>query len=735
MIRKAVILAVSGLFLGVGAAHAQDRSLEPAFGVEKLPFGFTPDPFVLEMLAGGDVDAFDALGGDCLGYIAEAPDFRILYTAGDAPLVIAATTDAGIDTTLVIAAPDGSWYCGDDTGASLDPQVIFEAPQSGQYDIWVGTFSEIVDDFPEATLTISEIAPVIAELDWSLAPNYGTVERVAGLDTDPITIDLAAGGDVDVTAMLSECRGFATSAPDLRMMFTPDGGPLVISVESDRDTTLIVSDPDANWICDDDTGDGVNPLLVIEDPLSGQYDIWVGTYSAGTAEATLTIGDAVGGTALNWDLTPNSGAIDLVTGFTPNPYLVGVIAGGDIDVSTIGDQCWGYATAAPDFRLFFEPGEAPLIFGVDSDIDTTLVIADPDGGWWCNDDTNGFNPEIAFDSPLSGQYDVWVATFSSGDSGAATLSISEPGAAAGMIDWSLDPLFGETDVAAGFLPDPIIADVTAGGPIAASSVDDSCRGSVTGAPAHRLYYEAGAFPLFIWVESEADTTLLISDPNGDWICDDDGGMQPFQPALGWDSPLSGQYDIWVGVFGGGTADATLFISETQDERETADGPDPVPPVADPDPAPPVADPGPDGPVFVELDDLDPSLPPLAESLSLSGGFSPDPTTVDLIAGGPISANDATGESCFGRVNAAADVHLDYTADAWPLILSVESEGDTTLVVLTPGGEWVCDDDSGEGLNPSITFDDPESGTYVIWIGTFFSDTEAATLNISEVSSR
>jgi len=774
MIRKAAILAVSALILGTGAAGAQDRTLEPSFGIQKLPFGFTPDPFTVDLLAGGDIDAFEAVGNSCFGYIAEAPDYRISYTAGDAPLIISAVSET--DTTLVVAGPDGQWFCNDDSGGTFDPTVTFDAPQSGQYDIWVGTFSPVDGDFPEATLLVSEIAPETGALDWSLSPNAGTYERFAG--DSALVLDLQAGGDVDVQAQLPECRGYATSAPDIRLNYTADGGPLVISVQSDRDTTLIVSDPDAGWICDDDSGSGVNPQLVLEDPLSGQYDIWIGTYSQGTGDATVTISESTAaGATLNWDLPPNFGEVDLVTGFTPDPYQVGVVPGGEVDASSVGGNCWGYTTAAPDFRLFFEPGDAPLIFSVESDIDTTLVIADPDGEWHCNDDTNAFNPAVTFEEPLSGQYDVWVATFSEGDSGSATLLISEGGnEETGVIDWSLPPVFGETELNSGFLPDPTSVEVTAGGPLPASEVDDSCRGSVTAAPTHRLYYEAGVFPLYMWVVSDTDTTLVVSGPDGTWFCDDDGAERPFDPALGWDEPQSGQYDIWVGVFGGGSGEALLFFSETDDAREAIDPPEPDP-VPEPDPMPePDPDPAPsppDEPVFVDPDDaapddgapdmddepvfVDPDVPPavdeepepadvgdldwqsdpLDQALTLSAGFSPDPTTVDLEAGGPVVAAAATeAAGCFGRISEVANVHLDYSADAWPLILSVESEGDTTLIVRTPFGEWVCDDDSGEGLNPSITFDEPGSGTYAIWVGTILSDEiAAATLYVSEVSSR
>ena len=50
------------------------------------------------------------------------------------------------------------------------------------------------------------------------------------------------------------------------------------------------------------------------------------------------------------------------------------------------------------------------------------------------------------------------------------------------------------------------------------------------------------------------------------------------------------------------------------------------------------------------------------------------------------------------------------------------------------GNWVCDDDGGNnGLNPAITFANPTSGQYDVWVGTFSEGTlQPSTLNISEL---
>lgn len=129
-----VALALAGL---AGAAVAQDASLTANFGEVRLRAGFTPDPYTVNMTAGGSIDGA-RLPGSCVGSISAAPDFELTYTAGSFPLIF--RTLSSEDTTLIINAPDGQWYCDDDSYGDGDAEVRFNNPQSGVYDVWVGKF-------------------------------------------------------------------------------------------------------------------------------------------------------------------------------------------------------------------------------------------------------------------------------------------------------------------------------------------------------------------------------------------------------------------------------------------------------------------------------------------------------------------------------------------------------------------------------------------------------------------
>lgn len=139
MIKQLAALAVLGAMAAAVPAFAQDASLDPNFGSRSLSAGFTPDPYSIDVVAGGDLDA-SYLGRGCVGKISDAPDFRLEYRAGGFPLAF--RTRSGTDTTLVINGPDGRWFCDDDSWGDGDAEVRFNRPQSGIYDVWIGTYGD-----------------------------------------------------------------------------------------------------------------------------------------------------------------------------------------------------------------------------------------------------------------------------------------------------------------------------------------------------------------------------------------------------------------------------------------------------------------------------------------------------------------------------------------------------------------------------------------------------------------
>ena len=285
------------------AALAQDYTEAPSFGRVSLSSGFTPDPYVRNLTAGGSIRAQDRFS-DCRGYIANAPDFSVNYTAGSLPLIF--TVDSDADTTLVINGPDARWYCDDDGAESpLNPLVRFSNPQSGRYDVWVGTYSRGAG--VPATLFVSELGEYTNDtvnngydggynasgLDISLASRFVDITLNGGFLPDPYQLRLTAGGSVSVNDALEygtgSCRGYVTREPSVELDYTGYGS-LYIYTDGDADTTLAINGPDGQWYCSDDEI-GTDAGLEFNNATRGVYDIYVGTYSRGDRQTTLMISE------------------------------------------------------------------------------------------------------------------------------------------------------------------------------------------------------------------------------------------------------------------------------------------------------------------------------------------------------------------------------------------------------------------------------------------------------------
>lgn len=141
--------------------------------------------------------------------------------------------------------------------------------------------------------TLACVALPVAAQDVEADPNYGTIELSAGFTPDPYGVDLESGGDIDASGLGQPCTGYISDAPDVRLVYSIGNYPLMISVQSGADTTLVVNAPDGQWYCDDDGGNiGANPSVRFNNPMSGRYEIWVGTYgSASLAPAQLQISE------------------------------------------------------------------------------------------------------------------------------------------------------------------------------------------------------------------------------------------------------------------------------------------------------------------------------------------------------------------------------------------------------------------------------------------------------------
>lgn len=282
-------------------------------------------------------------------------------------------------------------------------------------------------------VTLAVATPSEAQ-NWKAAPLYGTVDLTAGFMPDPVSRTLRAGGNDSNTIPGAGCTGYINAAaPDFDLSYTAGSSSLYVYARAGSDLTLLIHDPSGAWHCSDDW-DGTDPLVTFASPLSGSYNVWVGTFEAGSPQdATLyfteidpSTSSGMGADMPDISAVPLYETLELSTGFLPDPVSRSLQAGGDAANPVAGEGCAGYLNLdAPDYDLNYTAGTLPLYIYAESGADLTLVVNDANGTWHCSDDVNGTNPMIHLPNPPSGNYNIWVGTYESGSLQSATLFISE----------------------------------------------------------------------------------------------------------------------------------------------------------------------------------------------------------------------------------------------------------------------------------------------------------------------
>jgi len=111
-----------------------------------------------------------------------------------------------------------------------------------------------------------------------------------------------------------------------------------------------------------------------------------------------------------------------------------------------------------------------------------------------------------------------------------------------------------------------------------------------------------------------------------------------------------------------------------------------------------------------------------ETVALSGGFDA-PRELRVTSGGNLDVRAMRLDpSCVGFAMERPDVILRYREPAARLVLHARANtGDTSLVVHTPDGRWLCDDDGAGGNNPRLELADPPAGQYDVWVASYRPD--------------
>jgi hypothetical protein len=224
--------------------------------------------------------------------------------------------------------------------------------------------------------------------------------------------------------------------------------------------------------------------------------------------------------------------------------------------------CAGHVgTDGPDVVLSVDQMMHTLSIYALSSVDLTLSILGPDGRWSCNDDSFGLNPGITFNGVMPGDYRIWVGSYSPGRTGTYELF-----ATAGQPRWVDVDLDAGAPPSAGYLTIGTETDrgfrmpiTMAPSQIPASSFDAFCPGFITpDQPTVIVTIEDMMPELTFYAASGADGIMLIRQPDGTFLCNDD--FQGLNPGIMLENAAPGDYAVWVGTYGGQGGTGTFGVT-------------------------------------------------------------------------------------------------------------------------------------------------------------------------------
>ena len=430
------------------------------------------------------------------------------------------------------------------------------------------------------------------------------------------------------------------------------------------------------------------------------------------------------------NLSDNRYSLDLLVGgaIGMTPGMTSSIAdcfSGLVDYAD-GYNAAGYLADAPDINFYYAGDNDLLRVSVtpaEISLDTILAVVTPDGDWLYNDDRVGVNPEILIESPAAGTYRVWVgARHAHGLAKPARLTIASLAAitqSAGKdcLNEDAAPAYGETSLSALSAPSAYAITTAVGGPINAEDCFEGVRGHSYGVQGYfsenptltvRVTddeaFDAAALRINLNQADDAPfsaTRLLIHTPEDRWIYDD--AADDLYPQVILRDLSAGRYSIWVGAL----TEEDRSVRSERSLIETSNLPCP---------------------------DLTASL--TYGSASLVSGLTPNPYRLEVPAGGAVH-NDDCFDAMPGLFTAAPSFRFSYDGAADILRVTAEAGHPTALLIATPEGDWLYDEQSGGGGTPAILIGDPEPGFYKVWVGARFEAalSSPTTLSIAEPTMR
>lgn len=284
---------------------------------------------------------------------------------------------------------------------------------------------------------------------------YLTLDMQAGFALDPFLVSLNGGGELDASTLDPACVGYINDQPVLTANWGGAVDVLRIFFYSDSDSTLVIQQPDGDYLCADDVDENVlDAEVVAEKPSAGTYKIWVGSYEPDqlipgllviTARPDLSLGTFDPSVlvkrepiAVEPEATAEPAAMVRESAAETATLVVEadtmvtatVVASGTVPSFAVSGEdavCGGMIGEQPDFVIDVQEGVPALRIMFEAEQDSSLVVEHADGDTFCADDDIGLlnaNPVLDLEEPAPGVYRIFVGRFFEDEPITGTLTVS-----------------------------------------------------------------------------------------------------------------------------------------------------------------------------------------------------------------------------------------------------------------------------------------------------------------------
>lgn len=323
---------------------------------------------------------------------------------------------------------------------AYDKPVIITFQRDGDYVVSVGA-EEL---YGSEGLRLRQAEAVARDAGAALF----TIDLAAGFPLDPTFLSVNAGGEIDVSGLGGKCTGWISRQPVVTVYWTGQADAVKAFYVSDSDPTLVVVTPDGRALCNDNANPQLlDPVIAIDDPITGTYKIWVGSADPRqlipgvlvlTTKPEVNLGTFDLGALIKRPLLPEAlpepptdpttAAITKTVdapmakvavpevGPDSAPVTATVTAEGTFPAFTVAALkdlgCAGLLPATPSF-VFRWSGQADVLrVFFEGDADSTLVVLGAKGNVLaCNDDAlagETIHPLVDIENPPEGLYGVFV---------------------------------------------------------------------------------------------------------------------------------------------------------------------------------------------------------------------------------------------------------------------------------------------------------------------------------------